>query len=688
MTHQKRIYLFITLLFIGFACNNLEDENLQPEDPTLRRMPFNQRVFLLNSKNVSEIFEINYDFQGLTGDATLTKLPLTRNGEDFDLPRGGHMTVDPTKSYIIVSITRDNAVWAVNLTPNADDKHEVKRLPFATSPGGITQVDFDEDDYLFLAGRGGFYRVSSPDVDNRVWELEDGETVEVSEFSFNNDIELGDEGEDGEDYFDDLEETDSQYRFINKMQARIDRGKFRFAGGDITFTQNSDETAGFEEERLITFTQWGNMAAHVSLAFTNDGLSYNAKALFRVRKVTKENGSGTHKVTGGALMGDNLLITSHHFTDNFSVWNLSGEELARPQIKFADPAESFGLHNWGDMATTQVFDGNIDDEDRMIGEEDPYYPFFDGAQMAEVKLYRPGAKVTGNYDVSDDNPGVNLEARRNSSNSDIADVRRKAYKFTSLGGGYMVLKFPNRVVTSESTKLQVTETSWNKEAAYEDTDAAYRAYPEQASVYVSTYEGKYYGEWANDESNWTKVGDAFISSNLFDVSGISEFSWVKIVDDNSRTPDGFDVNWVSIFEGEEDTPDEEPLCSNNTFYLPSGNSSPFARDIEALSLGAYVEGDQSTSDTSLPTGYRWVIRNNGGEFTTVRWDIQGTSTSGTFVLDANTEVHFSTERSGTLRVFQGLGVAASAVTASDVKNIIPCGGEGTTNFGGGSGDAD
>lgn len=60
-------------------------------------MPFNQRVFLLNSKTISEIFEIDYDFQGLTGDATLTKLPLARGDKDFNLPRGGHMTIDPTK---------------------------------------------------------------------------------------------------------------------------------------------------------------------------------------------------------------------------------------------------------------------------------------------------------------------------------------------------------------------------------------------------------------------------------------------------------------------------------------------------------------------------------------------------------------------------------------------------------------
>ncbi|MEO1255608.1 MAG: hypothetical protein AAFY41_12125, partial [Bacteroidota bacterium] len=334
MKHQKRIFLFIALLFVGFACNNFEDENLEPEDATLRRMPFNQRVFLLNSQSVSEIFEIGYDFQGLRGDATLTKLPLARGEKDFDLPRGGHMTVDPTKSNLVVSISRDNAIWVVDLMADASGKHQVKRLPFSSSPGGITQVDFDEEDYLFLAGKGGFYRVSANGGDNKIWELNDGESVDISRFSFNSEIELGDEGEDGEDYFDDLDNANTQYQFLSRMQRRIDKGKFRFAGGDITFTQNSDETAGFEEERLITFTQWGNMAAHVGLSFDAGEMNYNAQALFRVRKVTKANGKGTNKVTGGALMGDNLLITSHHFADDFSVWNMSGEELARPKIRY------------------------------------------------------------------------------------------------------------------------------------------------------------------------------------------------------------------------------------------------------------------------------------------------------------------------------------------------------------------
>mgnify|MGYP001799546464 CR=1 FL=1 len=681
MTHHKSksIYLMIAMLFMVFACNNLEDENPSQDDPELRRMPFNQRVFLLNSTSQSRIYEIDYDFQGLTGDATLTKLPIAIGDWDCELPRGGHMTVDPTKSYIVVSITRDNAVWIVDLEKDSRGVHQAKRLPFATSPGGITQVDFDEEDYLFLAGRGGFYRVSTATGDNKIWELNNGDPVNTNRIAFNQNITMEDEGEDGEDYFaDELDENDSQYRFLSKMQRRIDQGKFKFRGGDITFTQNSDETAGFEEERLITFTQWGNMAANVSLAFDQfTGLQYNARALFRVRKVNKSNGRGTNKVTGGALMGDNLLITSHHFQNNFSVWNMAGEELARPTFRFADSGEDFGLHNWGDMATTQTFDGNIDSDDRVVGEDEAFFPYNDGSQLAEVKLYQAGPKMDGRSVNTDDNPGVSLEARKNSSNSDIADLRQKPYKFTALGGGQMILRFPNAITVTEDTRLQVVETTWGRPAEFEDKDEAFRSYGEKASVYVSNYPGQYYGSWADDESNWTKVGDAYIANNVFTPDMVSQFQWVRIVDDASITPDGFDVNWVAAFEDVEVVePEQDPFCSNRTFIIPSTGTNPFAPEIEVLSLGRYVEGELLFSEVPPPFAYRWVIRNNGTDDFMANWTVS--SQSGTFTIPAGQEVHFSTSINGTLIVRLNFLQSITAPTSNAVKNIIPCGGEGST----------
>jgi hypothetical protein len=110
------------------------------------------------------------------------------------------------------------------------------------------------------------------------------------------------------------------------------------------------------------------------------------------------------------------------------------------------------------------------------------------------------------------------------------------------------LKFNNAINVTSQTRLQVVETSWDKLATYTDKVQAYKAYQEQASIYVSNYPSRYIGDWINDAANWTKVGDAFISSNVFTLAGINQFQWVKIVDDNSKTPDGYDVNFVAAFE--------------------------------------------------------------------------------------------------------------------------------------------
>ena len=280
----------------------------------------------------------------------------------------------------------------------------------------------------------------------------------------------------------------------------------------------------------------------------------------KVTKSATERGIG--KVTGAALVGDNHLMTSHHFTTVFEIRNLSGELLASPNIVMAENAElsgwnyvevdGFVKHNWGDMASVQTFDNDFTIAARSIPEDvsQGYFPLREDADLAEVKLYRPGSVVLNAYEVDEDNPEVSKEARRNSSNSDIADLRVKPYKFTSLGkeNGYMVLKFDQPVAVNDRTRLQVVETSWNKLPTYENTSDAYKAYPEQASVYVSNYPSRYVGDWVNDEANWTKVGDAFISSNVFELDGVESFQWVKIVDDNSRTPDGYDVNYVATYE--------------------------------------------------------------------------------------------------------------------------------------------
>ena len=665
MRPLTRLAVLFFALFTLSCQELLDDGGLSAEELELRRMPFNQRVFLLNKNNEtrkSTIFEVIYDFQGLTGDAILRKLPLTFRGEEFELPGGAHIAIDPTKNFIIAA--NRGKVWVIGLETDEDGLHPVKRLKYETRPGSVTQVDFDQNDYLFLAGRGGFYRVSTLTGGNEVWNSNDGDVLKVSELSFNDEIEMADEGEDEEDYFDDLEPGDTDYKFIRKMQRRIDNGRFRFAGGDITFTQNAGETGGFEQQRLITFTQWGNMAAAVSLEIKESGtMKYRAKALFRVRKTNKTNGKGTNKVTGAALMGDNLLITSHHKTNDFSVWNMNGEELARPTMVFEDPSLDFGLHDWGDMATTQTFDGNINSDDRFIGQEDAYFPFVEGSEIAEVKRYRPGQAVIDRYDVSQsDNPGVSLEARRNSANSDIVDLRRNARKFTSLGGGDMVMRFTSPIDVSAGTRLQVVETSWNKEPSYENTDDAWSAYRERASIYVSNSTEKYIGAWADEEANWVKVGDAFIASNIFPVDGLVEsFQWVRIVDDASRTPDGFDVNFVAAFEEEVATVD--PFCTNESVIVAQGGTDTKA-PVRLTAMGTYIDGDY--------TGYRWRLRNNTDAELAVDWDLYKTDVTGSWTIPARHEVHFSTDQGGTMRAFvDGVQKEVKAHGGS-ARNLADC----------------
>ncbi|MFT6940642.1 MAG: hypothetical protein ACJASN_002134 [Cyclobacteriaceae bacterium] len=658
MKTLKRIIKYFFFAIILYSCSEMPDMGM--DEAELRRMPFKQRVFLLNSSNQSQIYEIDYDFQGLRGDAMLTKLPISYQGNLFDLPRGGHMSVDPTKSYLVISITRDKALWFVSLTPNVDGLYEAKRLPFEGSIKKITQVDFDQHDFLFLAGSGGFFRVTTPTGSNEIWTMNDGESVTVNHLGFNGSIEFEDEGEDGEDYFDEPSSTDSDYAFISRKQRQIDRGKFKFSGGDITFTQNSGESGGFEQERLVSFTQWGNMAAYIALNIADASMNYNAKALFRVRAVTKENGKGTHKVTGGAMMGDNLLITSHHFTSDFSVWNMAGEELARPSITFADPADAFSRHNWGDMATTQTFDENITIESRFIGADNPYIPYYEGLSLAEVKLYRPGAKVTDQYDLSDDNPGINLEARRNAANADVADLRKNALKFTSLGGGSMLLKFPTVVIPTAQTQLQVVETSWNKSATYDDKTQAYNDYKERASVYISYSNEQYYGSWADDESNWVKVGDAYIMSNSMSLDGFDAFSWVKIVDDTSLTPDGFDVNFVGVYE--EAAP-LDPFCTNETVIVAQDGVDT-QMPIRVTPLGTYVD--------ETVTGYRWRIRNNSADEMTLDWDLFNQGLTGSQIVPAGFEVHFSIDLGGIIIVYANGALLDIVSHSGPSKDISQC----------------
>lgn len=637
------------------SCTDLSEstENQDIGSESLR-MPWNEKVFFLDKQDGwSHVYQVDYDFQGIQGDAILT--PFVK------VEGGSHLTVSPyvagtdTRYLTIVNNGRPGKIHFINVNDASD--HRVVDLYEHTGAGeksdeadwnrvNITQVDFDQNNFLFLAGKDGFFRVSGDymDMNPDVWSGDDdGDVWAIPLASDDGIVMIEEEFEDEEDYFNDSGND-------------VDQIKFR--GGDILFTQSNRETVAFESERLITVTQaHGNSALWVKLQFERgNAVNYNAGHLFKLRPVKKvDDRGGVGKVTGAALIGDNHLITSHHFSDELDVRTLNGELIASPKLVLNDEDlpedwsyvlndEGYVEHNWGDMTSVQTFDSDFSVSDRFFPEDvsQRYYPYYEGSRLAEVELYRPGPRVVTNYDVADDNPTVSRESRRNSSNSDIADLRKKPYKFASLGrdNGYMILKFEDQINVTDNTKLQVVETSWNKKPTYEDKDEAYGAYAERASVYVSDFDSRYIGNWANDGANWTKVGDAYISSNLFDLDGIESFRWVKIVDDMSRTPDGFDVNFVATFEAEDDSPN--PYCTNEDVLIAQAGvdtKSP----VRLTAMGTYVDGDE--------IGYRWRLRNNTDEERTYTWDLYNQDVTGSVTMPARYELHFSTDIGGTMRIF-------------------------------------
>ena len=118
-----------------------------------------------------------------------------------------------------------------------------------------------------------------------------------------------------------------------------------------------------------------------------------------------------------------------------------------------------------------------------------------------------------------------------------------------------MLRFENEVSINLGTKLPVVETFWNKNAGYTSLEAAYAAYPEQADVYILSGEKlRYYSSGLEDmsEHDWVYVGFAGIANNVVDLADIEEleetsFRWIVIVDSESTTPDGYDLNFVSVF---------------------------------------------------------------------------------------------------------------------------------------------
>ncbi|WP_281615357.1 hypothetical protein [Flammeovirga sp. SubArs3] len=583
-------FVFILIALSITSCHKQIDEPVNEQEASNIRMPFNQQLYLLNSTNKgSVIYEIDYDFQGLEDEAYLTEMKLTKNGRPFTIPRGGHMCISPKNDYITVVVSRKKKIYLVEIATKKvreiqlftyDPEVTVQQMKANISKyrfrGKITQVDVDQDGYLFIAGKSGFYKVvadwgSAKNGGADIWNDKDPSLAgtkyagqvwaHVVKFQFSGNIAV--EGSEDEQFFE-----DDTYFEENEIQAL---NKVKFQGGDILFTQNSSETDGFEEQRLISFSQWkGGTAIYLNnMDWDWDDLKveFNAGSIFGGlnAKIAEKMGG---RVTGAALTGDNMVFTSHHFSEYLQLRTLNGK-VVKDDVKMIILNESGEeintlYHNWGDMASTQAFDKNsfntTDPSQNSREIDGEYYDQWfrgelDGYQYAEVKLYRPHNFNYGVKDLSHDNYNVSKESRQNSANADLADFRKNASKFVSLGGedGYVLMQLPNKVTVTDETTLQVVETSWGKKPYYEDVMEAWDAYQEKAAVYVhASYNGRYYEDGLEDSDDWVKIGDAYIANNEFHLAGDLpegiEVSWIKIVDNGSNTGDGFDVNFVATYE--------------------------------------------------------------------------------------------------------------------------------------------
>jgi len=431
----------------------------------------------------------------------------------------------------------------------------------------------------------------------------------------------------------------------NACKANGTLSKFKFKGGDLLFTQGSYETEGMEMQSAISLTRHKSRAAKIDIQYADSSQEEIIGAKYQTLFKLKKN------VTGGAIMGDDHVIASYSNSDRFTLYDMEGNILAEPRMCVRLPSElvdtdgqvidiwdgtlqsKLGLdgeemescgenengqmvmlypksafHVAGDLASTQSFDTrNGYDLDTLEGrriEGDRSDLLDPGADLAEVALYRPGPGVADRYDVDDsDAPDVSDEARRNSANGDIADMRRNAMKFASLGkGGMMILDFDSEMELTMDSVLNVMETSWNKAASYDDPADALSAYHEKATVWVwhkGTDESQptsvaAFMDGSGDidpEANldgpgghWVEVGNAYISHNKLDLGDLVEnddltsLKWILIRDgvdgENSRTPDGFDVNYVALAD------DANAFCSN-----PLGADQV---SIEGLSSGGLV----------------------------------------------------------------------------------------------------
>ncbi len=538
MKQTLQLITLLTIFTIG-ACSKGELStvpNIQEEGTSntliAARMAYSQHTYLCNnSKGFATIYKVGYDFQGLQGNAALTEVA--------SISGHSHIAVSPDKNWVVVVGNGNSKITLVGISPQTNGTTKTLTLEKSVR---ITQVDFDKSDRLFIAGRK-FLEVQSPAGANDIWNLADGTTglkvVRYSKTTEDFNIITSDEDATEELYF---------------SEDQLDNGarKAKFAGGDILFSQSASETYGFEAEKLISFTRarYSGHKGNAILVNMTDTKNISAKVLFQLEHA---------KVTGAALVGDNHFMVSTNGQSSLIIYNMHGDKIAEPALTLDG---TLFTHKNGDMASTQIFDTAIDAADKTMGISNPHLPWSNAATVAEVKRFRPNGGLE--FSVEEDAPTITTLSRKNSANSDIADLRQNSSKFTSLGNnaGSLTLRFSNPILVTSQTMLQVAETSWDKNVVYPSPEAAWAAYPEKAAVYISNNSSRYIGSWIDTPSEWTFVGYAFIAHNEFVIpTGITEFQWVKIIDAGSLSPDGFDVNFVASYEVPA-IPEPAPTCED------------------------------------------------------------------------------------------------------------------------------
>ncbi|MBB3700931.1 hypothetical protein KMW28_13610 [Flammeovirga yaeyamensis] len=282
---------------------------------------------------------------------------------------------------------------------------------------------------------------------------------------------------------------------------------------------------------------------------------------------------------GLTLIDNNQLLITHHHSSKLSLWDHQGNFISFP--KMYQGKKSFkGTNRWGEITSTQIlnynnqFDNYFEDITQREIRGDWIDLRQDNSQYANIKYFKPAIEKheMQRFDPIEDN--VNLTARFNSENANIADYKgdnEKPMKFVNLSGGVGILKF-DEPITSNHT-LQVAETSWDKSKEYTSiSEAKNNGWYEQAQVFVLI------GKHANDDflnkeliekGNWIALNKAHKyhhngieyavnNNNFFDLSKLKELrgheiQWVKIVDTTDLDTKagkngGFDLNFIAAFE--------------------------------------------------------------------------------------------------------------------------------------------